>query len=198
MFTTVFKGLFLAGLVAMEAIRFPHRKRNQRERRQNLTTGHMSALDVTLDMLAFAGSEVIPLVYIFSPWLDSAGYTLPIWAGWLGLPLFALGLWLLWRAHADLGRNWSPTIEITQEHRLVTEGVYSHIRHPIYAAVWLSVIAQALLLQNWVAGLAGLVTFLPVYLVRVPREERMMLEHFGREYRAYLERTGALLPRLGR
>lgn len=190
--------VFLTGLIAAEAIRFPHRKRNQRERRQQLTSGHMSRLDVALDMLVFAAAEVLPLIYIFSPWLSFAGYTLPPWAGWLGAGLFACGLWLLWRAHRDLGRNWSPTIEVTQGQRLVTEGVYRHIRHPIYAAMWLFAIAQALLLQNWIAGPAALAAFLPLYLTRVPKEERMMLEHFGPEYRAYLERTGALLPRFGR
>ena len=76
-------------------------------------------------------------------------------------------------------------------------GVYRYIRHPIYAVVWLSSIAQALLLQNWIAGLAGLIFFLPVYLVRVPREEQMMLDHFGQEYQTYLEHTGRIFPKLG-
>jgi protein-S-isoprenylcysteine O-methyltransferase Ste14 len=56
--------------------------------------------------------------------------------------------------------------------------------------------AQALLLQNWIAGLSMLVFFLPVYLYRVPREEQMMLEHFGEEYRSYMNRTGRIIPRL--
>ena len=103
-------------------------------------------------------------------------------------------LWLLWRAHADLGRNWSPRLQITEEHRLVTQGVYAHIRHPIYAAVWLTGLAQLLMLANWIAGPACLILYLPGYLVRVPREEGMMRDHFGDEYRAYAERTGAIFP----
>lgn len=82
------------------------------------------------------------------------------------------------------------------KHALVTQGIYRHMRHPIYAAQWLWGIAQPLLLQNWIAGLAGLVSFLPVYLYRVPREEQMMLEHFGEEYRSYMGRTGRIIPRL--
>ena len=81
---------------------------------------------------------------------------------------------------------------------LVTQGVYQYIRHPIYAAVWLTGLAQLSLLANWIAGLAGLLSFLPVYLVRVAREERMMLDHFGDEYRAYMNRTGTIMPRLGK
>jgi hypothetical protein len=46
----------------------------------------------------------------------------------------------------------------------------------MYASMWLWGIGQALVLQNWIAGWAGLVSFAPLYLLRVPREEQMMLE----------------------
>jgi protein-S-isoprenylcysteine O-methyltransferase Ste14 len=66
----------------------------------------------------------------------------------------------------------------------------------MYASQCLWGFAQALLLHNWIAGCAGLVAFLPLYLVRVPREERMMLDHFGDDYRAYCVQTGRIVPRL--
>jgi len=66
----------------------------------------------------------------------------------------------------------------------------------MYAAHWLWGIAQALLLQNWIAGLAFLASFIPLYLLLVPREEQMMLEYFGEEHRLYMNRTGrVILPR---
>jgi hypothetical protein len=43
---------------------------------------------------------------------------------------------------------------------------------------------------------ADIAAFLPLYLVRVPREEQMMLDHSGDAYRAYCARTGRILPRL--
>jgi protein-S-isoprenylcysteine O-methyltransferase Ste14 len=66
----------------------------------------------------------------------------------------------------------------------------------MYASQWLWSLAQMLLLPNWIAGWSSLATFLPLYLSRVPNEERMMLDHFGDAYRAYAERTGRVLPRL--
>jgi protein-S-isoprenylcysteine O-methyltransferase Ste14 len=66
----------------------------------------------------------------------------------------------------------------------------------MYAAHWLWGIAQALLIPNWIAGLSSLVIFIFLYLLRVPREERVMIEHFGDEYREYMKQTGRVLPRL--
>jgi len=139
---------------------------------------------------------VAPLFYLFSPWLDFANYDLPGWMGWMGTAAFAAALLLLWRSHADLGRNWSAILQIRQEHTLITNGVYRYTRHPMYAAHLLWAIAQGLLLQNWLAGWILLVTFIPMYLVRVPEEEKMMLEQFGQEYRLYISRTGGIIPRL--
>jgi len=66
----------------------------------------------------------------------------------------------------------------------------------MYAAHLLWGIAQVLLLQNWIAGFAMLATSLPLYLVRIPREEQMMLEHFGEEYHLYMSQTGRVIPLL--
>jgi protein-S-isoprenylcysteine O-methyltransferase Ste14 len=155
-------------------------------------------MNVLLDILAFIGLQVLPLVYIFSTWLDFADYSLPTWADWTGASEFVLALLLLWRAHADIGRSWSPTLEIAQEHKLVTRGVYRHIRHPIYVSVSLWGVEQALLVQNWLTGLGGLLHFLPLYLIRVSREEEMMIQQFGNEYRLSMHETGRVFPRLSK
>jgi protein-S-isoprenylcysteine O-methyltransferase Ste14 len=49
-----------------------------------------------------------------------------------------IGLWLFYRSHADLGTNWSITLEIREQHRLITQGVYRRIRHPMYSALGLT------------------------------------------------------------
>lgn len=146
-------------------------------------------------MALWGVAQLLPLVAIFTPWLDGASYWLPPEVGLAGIPIFVLGLWMLWRSHADLGRNWSPTLELHEGHTLVTEGVYRMIRHPMYTAHWLWSLAQPLLIQNWVAGWLAMLVFLPLYRLRVPHEERMMLEHFGEAYRSYMQRTGRLFPR---
>ena len=82
------------------------------------------------------------------------------------------------------------------QHRLVTDGLYRYVRHPMYASFWLWAIAQALLIPNWIAGLAGLAGVAGLYFSRVGKEERLMQQAFGEEYRAYCATTGRVVPRL--
>ncbi|HEY4691423.1 MAG TPA: protein-S-isoprenylcysteine O-methyltransferase [Anaerolineae bacterium] len=190
-----FKIIFLVGLTAyLFGIYGPSA---QRYKRSKVTASRTRVFDATLDISMFLVWQVLPLIYVFAPWLDAANYVRPVWAGWIGAAIFAAALFLLWRAYADLGRNWSPKIDVLAGQKLVTDGIYRWIRHPIYAGIWLWSIAQPLLIHNWIA-LGMLVLFLPLYLIRVPREERMMLEHFGEEYRLYMNRTGRVIPRLSR
>lgn len=194
MATLWLKGAFLLGIVAQIAIRTPY---NRQRQQTQVTTDRISTQEQVLLGLLFV-SLVVPLIYIFTDWLAFADYTLPAWAGGLGILLLLLALWLFWRSHADLGRNWSPSLQIMEEHTLVTNGIYRAIRHPMYASQWVFVIAQLLLLQNWIAGPVTLLVFAPFYFLRVPQEEQLMIEHFGAAYRAYMARTGRIVPRLGR
>jgi protein-S-isoprenylcysteine O-methyltransferase Ste14 len=189
----LFKVLFLIGLAVAEMTRLPTR---WRRRGRKVEDNRLTGLEWVLLLCILVGLWVLPLTYILTPWLRFADYRLPMGAGWVGVVLLGVSLWLRWRALADLGRNWSSTLVVIDGHALVTEGIYRFVRHPIYLAVWLSVVAQALMLHNWIAGWSGLVLFLPVYWLRVPREEQMMLEHFGEAYRAYMGRTGRIVPRL--
>jgi len=190
MFNSVFKIVYFVEFLLISVVRSTH---TAKYRTLKTILDRKTLLDVVL--LGLAGIVMlIPLVYVFSSVLDFADYVLLNWIGWIGVVLFGLAIWLLWRSHADLGRNWTPTLGIRDEHRLVTKGVYKYIRHPMYAAHWLWAIAQVLILHNWIAGYSFLVVAVPLYLLRVNDEEQMMLEQFGEEYRAYMERTGRMVP----
>jgi protein-S-isoprenylcysteine O-methyltransferase Ste14 len=193
----LFKIVYFAGLIVEMIVRIPHDRRRRRipKADRRITRGETALFGVL--SLAMIG---LPLLYTFTPWLDFAdfgwGPDVRAVAGGIGTLFMAGALWIFWRAHRDLGVNWSPSLEINAEHRLVTEGIYRTIRHPMYTSQLLWGLAQILLLPNWIAGPAGLLTFVLLYLFRVPPEERMMSDHFGDAYRVYAERTGRIVPRL--
>jgi protein-S-isoprenylcysteine O-methyltransferase Ste14 len=191
----ILEAVYFMGLLAAVAIRAPHERRRRRNR---IADHRVGWLEVVLMGFVVVGMFLFPAIYALTPWLDIADYRLPQWASLTGIVVFAVALWLFWRSHADLGRNFSPTLQVREEHTLVDHGVYRRVRHPMYAAQWLWGIAQVLLLHNWIAGFSGLALSVLLYLLRIPREERMMLEHFGEKYRSYMDRTGRILPRLKR
>ena len=156
----------------------------------------ITSQETALLSLLLIGGFIVPVIYAATPWLDFANYTLPVWAGWLRVFMTAGALFVFWRAHADLGLNWSPSLEIRETHELITRGVYRVIRHPMYASQWLLVLAQPLLLQNWITGFLNLLVFIPFYLLRVKAEEQMMLDSFGAQYQEYMNNTGGVLPKL--
>ena len=187
----VFEVVFFVGFFIGSIIRQVYGFRNRKSEAQKK---YKSVVEFIL--LTAAGiAMVLPFLFILTSLLDFADYHIPQWLGWIGAVFMAMALLLLWRSHADLGHNWSATIQIKQEHTLVTDGVYRHIRHPMYAAHLLWAIAQGLLLENWLAGWGFLVFFIPIYLIRAPKEEQLMLEQFDEQYRRYISRTGRLIPR---
>jgi len=193
MLDSAFKVIYLAEFTVLTAVRGAQ---TRPYRRVGVAVDKRTRADMAL--LALAGvAMLVPLLYLFTTLLDFADYGLPPWTSWLGAVLFAGAIWLLWRSHVDLGRNWTPTLGIRQEHQLITHGVFRTIRHPIYAAHILWGIATPLILHNWIAGFAPLVVFVAQYASRVGAEERMMVERFGEEYERYKERTGRIVPRLG-
>jgi len=85
-------------------------------------------------------------------------------------------------------------LEIRDKHELIRGGPYALVRHPMYTSFMLMGIGQAFLLSNWVAGLAGLIGFSVLFLLRGGGEGRVVLEMFGSQYRDYMERTKRIIP----
>ena len=190
--SSFFTGAYFVGVILASIVRVVY---TRHYRKMTITKDHRTVPDALLSALPALGMFILPIIYALTDWLDFADYHLPTWAGWIGVAIFALADWLLWRSHADLEHSWSPRLEILEEHSLVTDGVFRYIRHPTYAAHWLWGVAQIFLLQNWIAGFSMLVTMLPLYLYRARVEEEIMIEQFGDEYREYMARTGRIIPR---
>lgn len=183
---------WFAAAALQTLIRWPHVLRNRANRPIGQRVGRREQWLMLGVFLTMAG---IPMFHLATPWLDAFNYALPTPFAMAGAALMVLSLWMFHLTHAQLGRNWSPSLEIRQEHSLVTSGIYARIRHPMYSSIWLFALAQPMLVQNWVAGVLAVPGFALLYFLRVNQEERLLLDAFGDDYRAYMMRTGRLWPR---
>jgi len=184
------KVIILLASIVMVAIRAPHGQRSRGIPVAKSRRGILELVLLTIAWLAF----FLPLIWVVAPVLASADYPLRPLPFFTGTLCLALGLWLFHRSHADLGTNWSITLEVREKHRLVTQGLYRRIRHPMYMALLLYSAGQALVLPNYVAGPSYGVAMALLVALRVGVEERMMLEEFGKDYSEYMARTKRLVP----
>ena len=184
------RAVLLAVLGAFVFIRWKHRRsEDNRETTRD-------ARERWLTRLVVASWLLPSWLWIGTPFAGFADLALP-WPIRAAGAIIALGgLALLWRVHATLGENFSPWLELREEHTLVDSGPYARIRHPMYTAGFILALSFGLISGNLLMGTLPVLGLVPLVAVRVPDEERMMRQRFGEAYDAYCERTGRLLPRL--
>jgi protein-S-isoprenylcysteine O-methyltransferase Ste14 len=137
---------------------------------------------------------IVPIVYVFTSWLNSFSIGLPDWVRWTGIIGSGFGLILFWWVHKTLGKNWSPVLEIRKNHKLVIQGPYKYIRHPMYTQMWIGAICHGLISSNWIVGIVAVLTRCILYFIRLPEEEKLMTEEFGQVYKDYMNKTKKIIP----
>ncbi len=132
---------------------------------------------------------------VFPGSLSAFSFRIPDALRWSGffIGLAGIGLWI-W-AQIALGTEWSPQLQLREKHRLITTGPYTRMRHPLYSGMILWAGGLALTSANWIFVAIALLVG-SVFLIRVPREEQMMVDEFGEEYREYIKRTGRVFPKI--
>jgi protein-S-isoprenylcysteine O-methyltransferase Ste14 len=191
MTNTIATLIWFAGLVGWYVIRHPFERK---ARKMRVSKSLMDRQEWILLASMTTGLLVIPATNALTGFPISLDRPFDPVIAWLGLVPLIAALWLFRRSHLDLGRNWSVTLKVREHHVLIKGGVYRLIRHPMYSSFFLLGMAQLLLLSNWLAGLSGLLGVGLLFAFRVIREERMMLDSFGDEYRAYMAGTKRLIP----
>jgi protein-S-isoprenylcysteine O-methyltransferase Ste14 len=187
------KLIFVLLAIGWYAIRYKYARRSHRTPVARSARGPR---ETALLLISLSGLGLLPFLYICTGIPHFADYAFRPVQAWLGLLIAIVSLAIFRLTHRALGRNWSVSLDVRVDHKLITEGIYQKVRHPMYSAFWLWAIAQALLLPNWVAGLSGVVGFGILFFGRVSREERIMLDAFGDQYRQYMVRTYRVLPKI--
>jgi protein-S-isoprenylcysteine O-methyltransferase Ste14 len=126
---------------------------------------------------------------------------LPNWFRLIMVCVAALGMsFALW-AFRTLGRNWVHALEAPQfvrrkDNVLVTNGPYHYVRNPIYLGAFTFILAVTLVAANWLLVLPALALVTIIYM-QIGKEEKMLIDRFGDEYREYMKRTPRFIPKLG-
>jgi len=142
---------------------------------------------ITLLVMYFKGSA----------WMDLFSVLLPGWLRWAGFLLGMISEMLWTWAQVELDTQWSAQLQLTKNHTLVITGPYQWVHHPLYTAMFGWCVAVSLLTAHGFFITLSVLSMV-MLIVRVQKEEAMMLEAFGEQYVLYMQQTGRFLPRIFR
>jgi protein-S-isoprenylcysteine O-methyltransferase Ste14 len=101
---------------------------------------------------------------------------------------------LIMAAVKTLGKEWSITARMVEDHKLATKGPYAWVRHPIYTGMLGMLVATGLAISHWIVLVGAIVVFAIGTLIRVRIEERLLRETFGPQFEEYARRVPAVIP----
>lgn len=194
---TPFRIALVVVLILATTVTLYHRVRASRspEKISRKEEGYLFAFVLRL---AGLGLWISTFGYLLSPAsVQWAAMPLPTWLRWCGFVAAGLSLVLMGWALGSLGKNLTDTVVTRAEAHLVTDGAYRWVRHPFYVTAGLLMMSVTLLTANWLIGLCSVIV-LGLLAVRTPKEEQMLIDRFGDEYRRYMASTGRFFPRLAR
>jgi protein-S-isoprenylcysteine O-methyltransferase Ste14 len=112
----------------------------------------------------------------------------------LGIGLYIVAAAILFTSRVQLGRFGDGRVDIKDQHELLTDGIYKHIRHPLYSGGLLGKIATGLVFRSYFATFLMFIVYFLVFKSRMEIEERTLTAEFGGAYTSYVERTKRLIP----
>ena len=118
----------------------------------------------------------------------------PRFIGAVGLGLLILGILIRSLAIHTLGKYFTGTVVIKDDHQLIRTGPYRYLRHPAYTGTLLAHLGLGLAFANWFSLLFSTVPFLLVAMYRMHVEEQALAARFGVEYSSYCETSKRLIP----
>lgn len=133
-------------------------------------------------------------------WYPTGMQMLPPWMAvsmlWLGIGMVLAGQWIRTRAMRDAGTNFNHIVQHTKapSHRLVTNGVYSVLRHPSYFGFFWWSLGTQMLLGNMVCMVGFAIALWRFFDSRIAAEEEALERFFGNDYRQYRQRVAVGIP----
>lgn len=111
-----------------------------------------------------------------------------------GIPLIIFGIRIRIMAIRKLGSFFNIHGSLLPDHPLITDGIYSRVRHPYEAGTLTIALGTTLLLNAWIALFFALILLLPTILYRIQREDKILKQRHPLVFNAYVKRVKALFP----
>ena len=190
----LFRILFIAIYAAFAGVRVYYRSQaREREETKDYTEKDAAMIFLSIAIICYFISIIL---YLAIPdWIAWASIPIPLLCRWLGVGIAILCVPLTSMVHRTLGKQYSAKHAIQEDHNLVTTGLYSRVRHPMYTILNIFSLSISLMTSNLLPILFAILVAIPFpWIAR--KEEQMMIEQFGDEYIEYMIRTGRFFPRL--
>ena len=112
----------------------------------------------------------------------------------LGILMIIIGITFRALAVKYLGKYFTPTVQIKEDHYLFTSGPYSVVRHPSYTGAFFAIIAGGVILESLPGFIISCIAMIIAYFVRIRIEEKELIHRFGNEYKRYQQSTKMIIP----
>lgn len=193
---TIFRIIAAGILIAGMAISSYYRIKADKESGERLSRKADGNVLMTIIRIGGLMLWLSPFVYLINPaWMAWSKIGLPETVRWLGIGIGVLCVAGIYWLFSSIGSGITPVSATRREHKLVTNGIYRYVRHPLYTIGSSLFISFGMMADNWFIILLGTLAFI-VMVIRTPKEEANLIEKFGDEYSEYMKQTGRFLPKL--
>lgn len=146
---------------------------------------------VVLILLMSFVSVVVPLVDWAYFKTEHDGYS--IYTA-IAVAMIAIGITFRAWAVQTLGKYFTATVQISDDHKLIRSGPYQIVRHPSYTGAFLAIVAGGVILESLAGFIISCIAMIVAYYVRIGIEEKELIARFGKDYLAYRQETKMIIP----
>ena len=192
----VFRLCFLVLYGVFGGVRVYYRSKNLGRKSEREVT----QLSKSMIALSFAivGYFIVIALWLLFPLLTGFfQLPIPLLIRWSGVGIAVVAIILLFWTHHTLGKQYSAKLEIQKEHKLIVEGPYKIVRHPMYIVFILFPVSLSIISANLLIIIFTILIALPFHWIS-QQEEKMLIEQFGDEYLEYQKTTGRFVPKFRR
>ncbi len=187
-----FKLIFVFLLIGINLIRFYYHYKSKTQEKLH----HKKFKEVSSVILFYIMFAIPSILYLTTNYLDFFNLDFYLFIRYFGIVLVIISALIFIWTHQTLGKNFSSILTIKKDHKLIIEGPYKYVRHPMYTSIFLMILGFFFLTSNILVGILPFLSFCYLYFSRVKNEEKMLTEIFKKDYIKYSSITGRLIPKL--